>query len=1169
MYHVRSTLICLLGLMASTVIAQIPGTEKALSNLRYKTIPVSPSPVYIDTLSIVPGTLRMAGVPDSLYHLDWLNAALQWKQLPVFDSVRVEYRVFPVRWNAVSRRMDYDSVMNNFLGKPFIPDFGRQRADDRFFDMGNIQYTGSLARGLAFGNSQDAVVTSNLNVQMNGYLADSIEITAAITDNNIPIQPDGTTQQLNEFDRIFLQFKKKAWQLSLGDIDIRRQESFFLRFYKRLQGVSLETNNQIGSKGSSRTTISASVAKGKFTRNIFQGQEGNQGPYRLQGANNEFFFIVLANTERVFIDGELLLRGEDQDYVINYNTAEITFTPKRMITKDRRIQVEFEYADRNYLNANLYFSNQTTVNEKLKVHAGVFHNSDVRNSPINQSLDPAQKDFLRNVGGDVRNAFYPNAVLDSFEYDKILYRKVDTLFNGGLSRDSVYVYSTDPLYARYRLSFIEVGQGNGNYLPDFNGANGKVFKWVEPVNGVKQGRFEPAIFLVTPKRQQVMNTGLEWKIGKKTVIAAEGAMSLYDVNLFSAKENGQNRGYAAKGSLKHTETFSYRSDQLQWNTEAGFEWVQAGFKPLERLRNVEFSRDWGLALQMAPADERILTASTGLVSQQNNALRYQWTHYQRSDGFTGWRNSLKHEQRHRSWNFNNLVEISRMRTNTDKGNFFRPTLQLVKNWSRLKNLSLAVMYTREQNELRSLATDSMSLQSFSFSIFQASLRSDEKKLNQWSLTYFTRADAYPVGKELLPTDRSQNVQFNTSLLKNETHQFRMGATYRKLNVFREGVAGLKDDNGLLGRAEYLVNAWNGLVSGNILYETGAGQEQKRDITFVEVPAGQGGFAWFDYNGDGIQQLNEFEAALFRDQAKYIRIFTPSNEFIKANYSTFNYNVSLNPRAARKTDMSSGRPALLSRINLQSSLQVSRKEMSDGRMALFPIAGSLNDTSLLTMNALFVNTFSFNRFSTVWGLDINNTRNSQKALLTYGYESRMLRDWNVRFRWNIDRAYMFEAIGRWGSNELSTSNAAFDNRNYLIRQLSAEPKVTYTKGANFRIAFGYRLTDKENTKSEQERVSSHAFNAEMKYNLLQSTSLQAKLTYTDIRYRSLKPLEGVGSPAAYMLLEGLLPGKNLLWNLDFTRRLSSSLELNMQYEGRKPGGGARVVHIGRASVRALL
>ncbi|WP_423169358.1 hypothetical protein, partial [Stenotrophomonas maltophilia] len=130
-----------------------------------------------------------------------------------------------------------------------------------------------------------------------------------------------------------------------------------------------------------------------------------------------------------------------------------------MITKDSRIQIEFEYADRNYLNANLYFTNLTNFNDKLRVTVSAFNNSDSKSSPINQSLDPNQKIFLRNLGDSINNAFYKIATLDTFSAGKILYKKVDSVYNNGASHDTVFIYSVNPDSAIYTLSFADVGVG--------------------------------------------------------------------------------------------------------------------------------------------------------------------------------------------------------------------------------------------------------------------------------------------------------------------------------------------------------------------------------------------------------------------------------------------------------------------------------------------------------------------------------------------------------------------------------------------------------------------------------------------------------------------------------------------------------------------------------------
>ena len=886
--------------------------------------------------------------------------------------------------------------------------------------------------------------------------------------------------------------------------------------------------------------------------------EGNQGPYRLTGANNEFFFIVLANTERVFLDGELLQRGEDQDYVINYNTAEITFTPKRMITKDSRIQVEFEYSDRNFLNVNLYASQEFEFNKRLKVRVGVFNNNDAKNSQINQELDAKQKQFLADLGDSIQKAFYPSAVVDTFSAERILYQKI--YYNPGTGIDSFYQYTTDPFLAKYNLSFTEVGAGKGNYIPDFNGANGKVYKFVAPTAGVKQGNFEPAIILITPKKQQLINLGVDYAITNNTLLKTEVAMSNGDVNTFSKKDKSNDRGWAAKFQLNNTRPLS-ANGKLKLRTGLDYEYVQDRFRPLERLRSVEFSRDWGLPLITMPATENIIRGLAGLQNDKNYSLTYQFTHYHRSDNYNGIQNSLFHTLNWKGWVMNDQLMITHFKTSTEQAIFYRPIVDVSKQFKQLNNWRVGFKYTLEQNKNRNKNTDTLIQNAFSFDTYTIYLKSNETKKNRYSINFYTRSDKYPVQKDFVRGDRSLNLNLQTELLANPNRQLYLNTTFRKLKVYNTIISKQKEDKTILGRAEYVMNEWKGLLSGNLLYEVGAGQEQKRDFAYLEVPAGTGQYAWIDYNNDGVQQLNEFELAAFPDQAKFIRIFTPTNQFIKGNYITFNYSLNINPKALLNSSGLKGIKKFISLIYLQSSLQINKKSIAKGNFEFDPFKYAINDTALIALNTTLVNTISFNRFNSKWGFDFSNLRNNGQSLLTYGYESRRLNDWNLKWRWNISSSFSITMNGKKGMNALYTPQ--FNNRNYQLDIYSIEPNFIYIHGTSFRLTTGYKYDNKKNLPLYGgERSISNSLNIESKYNVLQNSSITGKFTFNNIKYNF-----PANTTVSYIMLDGLLPGKNYLWTLGISKRLLNNLELSFQYDGRK-AGSSRTVHVGRAAITAL-
>jgi hypothetical protein len=117
------------------------------------------------------------------------------------------------------------------------------------------------------------------------------------------------------------------------------------------------------------------------------------------------------------------------------------------------------------------------------------------------------------------------------------------------------------------------------------------------------------------------------------------------------------RGYAAKFQLSNNKLLQ-AAKGLQLNTAVDYEYVQNKFKPLERLRTVEFSRDWGLPLLFKPQRRNIFRASAGIKNKTGNALNYQFVNYHRSDNYNGFQNTLQHTTSWKGWKINDQFAVT-------------------------------------------------------------------------------------------------------------------------------------------------------------------------------------------------------------------------------------------------------------------------------------------------------------------------------------------------------------------------------------------------------------------------------------------------------------------------------------------------------------------------------
>ncbi len=1141
----------------NSVYSQLPDV-KHLDNRRAVHIYAQSMAIRLDSLLCIPSSLIVKNrdgivVEDSLYRYDTLRNTI-YVSPAVKDTLIATFRVFPfsesISYQPIATPPEEQKSYN------YIPSY--LLSDDHVsnpFDWGEgLRYNGSISRGLSIGNTQSLGLNSALNMQISGRI-NGLEILAVLNDNTIPLEPEGTTQQIQDFDRIYIQVKKDSTQLTAGDFDIRSYNHHFLKYSKQLQGLSFNTQYDIKDKIHIQQRLSAAVSKGKFARNTFIGIEGNQGPYRLTGNNRETFIVIIAGSEKVYVDGLLLTRGEDNDYTMDYNSGEITFTPRYLITKDKRITIDFEYSDRYYLRSFVQ-TNNTLTYKKLQASVNVYLEQDAKSKTLFYDLDSSAITRLEYIGNNLSEAYISGVRRTEYTTDRAMYAMKDTIA-GGVVYDSVFYFSTDSNEAYYQLSFSYLGSNRGNYMPDKSASNERVYTWVAPINGVPQGAYQPIILLVTPKKDHYVSLQLSQQVGKYLTVFSDYTFSNKDVNTFSDRDNKQNIGHAAWVGNQWQRHL--RSDSTLTITEfTQYEMRTSAFRPMEQYREVEFTRDWNAELDNRHT-EHFVKQSLHLADRKKGHIANIKTEYlYRKTDYNGIRQTADYQWNKRSWNINSIVSWLKSKDSIQKIIFVRPTLNMSKTIEKAYQLKINALCFAEVKSLK--IRDNYQVGSFAFQ--QTELSAATSSTAPWYLMfkYTLRDDYLSKGTRFSKVTIGHTLETKGSANKLKQQTLQWSFALRKLHIKDKSLTPLEHDNTYLGRVEYGVRNKKNVVRWNSIYELGSGQERAREFIFLEVPQGQGIYKWIDQNGDRIRQQDEFIIAQFLDSANYIKVLTNLNTYVPTRQVGLYLNFYLQPQKKYQGDTSF--MDFLRKFSMSSQIDMKRKSFKGSSVSPFnPFVFDVNDSNLVSSGLAIRNALQFNQGHPIYSINYLSNIVQDKIFLSNGFDVRYRNEHTLQGYYNLKRNYTFAIKSVFGKNDYTSQFYA--QNSYALKVRNVEPSFSYIYKVNLKATLGYYFSNKRNNvEYGGEKSGVHKVFVEGRYAVSGNFTAEVKFAFAQVNYNGLS-----NSTKSYVLLEGLQPNKNMVWNVRFEKFIGNNLQLSLEYDGRK-SMTAKAIHTGRMSIRAL-
>ncbi len=1081
-------------------------------------------------------------IDSTFYSVDFGKALLTFKKPIETDSIIISYLKFPDFLTKTYQQLDESIIVENTSNTQKLYKLTQSNKSKNFIPFDGLTTSGSISRGVTVGNNQNSVLNSELDLQISGKLNDKVSLRASIQDANIPLQESGYSQRLDEFDQVFIELYSDKWNIRAGDIDLENRDSYFASFSKRVQGLFVNVN--LGDDDAKTNLFAAgALVRGQFTTSQFTAQEGNQGPYKLQGNNGELFVLIVSGSETVYVNGIPVKRGEDQDYIIDYNAGEIIFNSTYPITSEMRITVDYQFSERNYSRLVAY-GGGAFKREKLSIGVSVYSENDSKNQPLQQNLSESQVEILSNAGDDKTQMVAPSEVQEVLNENRILYKKE---LIGGVE---AFVFSNNTDDDLFRVTFSNVGDNQGDYsLSSINAIN-NIYEYI----GVLQGNYAPIIQLIAPTKLQIAVVNGRYNPSEKTNIVFEGSGSKNDLNLFSNLNDDDNDGLAGKFGVEQT---LIKNDSL-WNLNvyADTDYVSANYRNIEGLYNPEFNRDWNLEqpsgneIASSLGNQTLFNSGFKLFHHKKGLFNYQFEHLNYAEGFNGNRHVAKANLSFNKLSVYSNSSLLHATSNVNTSTFLRSFNRIIygskKNWVGTK-------LATEDNEQRIINTNELTPLSQKFTSYEVFTGIGDSTNVFVEIGYKNRVNDSIRNNELQTVNKSNTFYLDSKLIKNKNTNLSIYANFRTLKYEDENI---DDEQSINSRIQYNQKLFKQLVQWNTVFETNSGSLAQQDFTYVEVEPGQGTYTWLDYNENGIQELEEFEIAQFQDQGKYIRVLLPNRVFVKTHQNRLSQTLTINP--AQWAVSKNKTQKFLTHFYNQTSYLIDRKIKRDGNnFNLNPFKEDEENQLGLQLNLR--NVLFFNRGKQRYTASYTYLENKSRNILSIGFVENSLNSHQLNFNHKIEESWLLNMLSAFDSNESVSEN--FVSKNYNFEETRLNPKISYLLSDNTQFDVFYQYALKENTIGASEILKQQKYGASFAFSKNEKSAVNGEFNFFSNDFTG-----NANTPVSYQMLEGLQPGKNFTWTLLAQKKITKFLDLNLSYFGRKTET-SKAIHTGNIQLKA--